>query len=625
VLNDIILQYEAAYWAEKFNQAQPPKNIIFIRAYAIEFPDRPGQPLFAVERFIAGKDSYGVGFVKHNTNSGFVDCDLHRITPQVFSAYSFHASRGTRLVADVQGVGDLYTDPQVLSVDYRFGDGDLGPRGMALFFHSFRHCHFSDSLGIPIFPLSRNELKHQAKYEEDEITVSDEESAYSDDHKLDKFARLDLNRQNRRQSLFIPPKHLHLGDAPDQIPTVRRSNVMNSRTEVSNSLRQSMSSPKRFKPLTRSRSDVDEVTLCLRKATTDTVYDHHAFHRLASGEIRERKRRSSEDEETKGRHKRRGSGSIMMNAAPMLIPIEQTKENIGKVHYHLACLHGLGRFPEDVPTNAIGVETLSDEPHDVFSVLFHLCHAASLYNVPACLSLARVKAGLDTTVSALLSTIVPVDFEGAKDLLRRAMESPQSPAEAKVAAGALLFQILHDEGTASPVTMMSVLEDTLELQAEAEQEAEDIARHREREARGGGFHVGDKVEANYALEGTYYPGVLVEVSSDGRELSVKYDDDGSVEVRCLEHVRQLVPKNFAPAGDSACTLSDAEALGGENMDEKCILETYVMKAELAELKAAAGQKERAAELFQEAADGAMNDGKMQTATKWSLCASEVIA
>jgi elongation factor 2 kinase len=270
----------------------------------------------------------------------------------------------------------------------------------------------------------------------------------------------------------------------------------------------------------------------------------------------------------------------------------------------------------------IGEKEEMDEIHDVFSVLFHLCHAASLYNVPACLALARVKAGLDTTVSGLLSTIVSVDFEGSKDLLRRAMESPQSVTEAKVAAGALLFQILHDEGTASPVTMMSVLEDTLVLQAEADQEAEDVARHKERQTRGSSFQVGDKVEANYALEGAYYPGVLVEVSSDGQSLSVQYDDDGSVEKLSLEHVRHLVPPNAVP-GDAACALSDAEALGGENMDEKPILEPYVMKAELAELKAAAGEKALAAELFQEAADGAMNDGKMQTATKWSLRASEL--
>lgn len=152
VQNDIMLQYEAQYHATKFNEGNPPSKIHFIRAYAIEFPERQGRPWMAVERFIEGCDSYGAGFVKHNTNSGFVDTDLRRVTPQVFSAFSFYASQGQRLVADIQGVGDLYTDPQVLSCDYRFGDGDLGPRGMALFFKTFRHCGMSDSMGESIRP-----------------------------------------------------------------------------------------------------------------------------------------------------------------------------------------------------------------------------------------------------------------------------------------------------------------------------------------------------------------------------------------------------------------------------------------------------------------------------------------
>lgn len=49
VRNDIMLQYEANRWAEQFNQANPPSKIIFIRAYAIEFPNRPGRPWMAVE------------------------------------------------------------------------------------------------------------------------------------------------------------------------------------------------------------------------------------------------------------------------------------------------------------------------------------------------------------------------------------------------------------------------------------------------------------------------------------------------------------------------------------------------------------------------------------------------
>jgi elongation factor 2 kinase len=62
----------------------------------------------AVERFIGGVGDYGYAFHKHNTNAGFVDDELHRYTPQVFSAFSFYASKGNRLVADIQGVGDLW-------------------------------------------------------------------------------------------------------------------------------------------------------------------------------------------------------------------------------------------------------------------------------------------------------------------------------------------------------------------------------------------------------------------------------------------------------------------------------------------------------------------------------------
>jgi elongation factor 2 kinase len=71
VKNDICLQYEASHWAEKFNKRAPPKKIVFLKAYALHFPDREGQPWFAVERFISGRDMYGASFTKHNTNSGF--------------------------------------------------------------------------------------------------------------------------------------------------------------------------------------------------------------------------------------------------------------------------------------------------------------------------------------------------------------------------------------------------------------------------------------------------------------------------------------------------------------------------------------------------------------------------
>ena len=105
------------------------------------------------------------------------------------------------MITDIQGVADLYTNPQLHSLEYRFGDGDLGFRGMALFFHSFRHCGYSDLIGIPIFPLSHNELKHQANYDDDDLTMSDEEDDDEDEDRLKKEQRslmqIDLNRLRR--------------------------------------------------------------------------------------------------------------------------------------------------------------------------------------------------------------------------------------------------------------------------------------------------------------------------------------------------------------------------------------------------------------------------------------------
>lgn len=61
----------------------------------------------------------------------------------------------------------------------------------------------SDRLGIPIFPLSRNERKHQAKYDDDESTLSEGSSLLEDEIKC-KFRMLDKNRQNRKTVLMRP-------------------------------------------------------------------------------------------------------------------------------------------------------------------------------------------------------------------------------------------------------------------------------------------------------------------------------------------------------------------------------------------------------------------------------------
>lgn len=91
VFDDVKLQYEAAQWAALFNRAGPPKHIHVIQCYVLEFTSRPGSPLVGCERFVDGHDKCGAGFVKHNSNSGFVEGEEKRATPQAFSAHSFYA------------------------------------------------------------------------------------------------------------------------------------------------------------------------------------------------------------------------------------------------------------------------------------------------------------------------------------------------------------------------------------------------------------------------------------------------------------------------------------------------------------------------------------------------------
>lgn len=88
------------------------------------------------------------------SRSGFVE-EHHRSTPQAFSHYTFQASGGQLMVVDIQGVGDLYTDPQFHTLSgAEFGEGNLGPRGMALFFRGHECDSLCETLRLCPFPQS---------------------------------------------------------------------------------------------------------------------------------------------------------------------------------------------------------------------------------------------------------------------------------------------------------------------------------------------------------------------------------------------------------------------------------------------------------------------------------------
>jgi len=72
-------------------------------------------------------------------------------TPHAFAHFTYESSKHSILVCDIQGVNDIYTDPQVHTLEHQksFGKGNLGQKGFDNFLRTHRCNRVCQYLKLP--------------------------------------------------------------------------------------------------------------------------------------------------------------------------------------------------------------------------------------------------------------------------------------------------------------------------------------------------------------------------------------------------------------------------------------------------------------------------------------------
>ncbi|CBY34062.1 unnamed protein product [Oikopleura dioica] len=203
LFEDITLQMESKIWANEYNRRNPPKKIDVMQICIVQLVDRADAPFFQMENFIDGE------YVKYNSNSGFIGND--RMTPQTFSHFTFEVSNRGKMVIDIQGVNDLWTDPQIHSANgLDYGDGNLGVRGMALFFLSHTCSTLCDFFNLTKFEKHESEEIGSQLHKAVESTLA---SLTKVESQRRRFDRTSLRHDSGMESLQeepINPRIRHL-------------------------------------------------------------------------------------------------------------------------------------------------------------------------------------------------------------------------------------------------------------------------------------------------------------------------------------------------------------------------------------------------------------------------------
>jgi len=447
---DVKLQMDAKLWGEEYNRHNPPKKIDIFQMYIIELTQEEGSPLFHLEHFIEGE------YIKYNSNSGFVeDTKQCRHTPQAFSHFTFERSGHEIIVVDVQGVGDLYTDPQIHTMDgMKYGEGNLGTKGMALFFHSHECNEICRALGLEHFDISDAETLAVSEHHASTPSSMTEVRASLIEHVVSPSPaeRVDLKRMlsNPRQRTLstlsdlgsLPEDEMsHSQKLAPQISIdsgVQHSEPQSAHSPTNNSsppppsdegvsMSGSVSEdPNHLNPQSRSRffsvsSDdypYDTSECCSSSGPSNSASLTKIIEQKLYGMPKRSSRVTSE-------HQLRFSTDFHLGDSVL-----------GQVHHELAKYHEIGRFALDGDESRI----------DWKSALFHEEHAAELGIPEAIVTMAKIYLHLPHDV--LVSCEVPETEENTNKGVEFMYQAAQANDRASILYMAKAFQTGNGLGTA---------------------------------------------------------------------------------------------------------------------------------------------------------------------------------